>query len=388
MEFFWLLLPVAAFSGWWVAGRGDSRRRQSARQGGLSADYFKGINYLLNEQPDKAIDVFIKVLEVDQNTVETHLALGNLYRRRGEMDRAIRIHQNLLARVDAGDAQRFEALLELAQDHLSAGLFDRAEALFRELVEGGHYKVQALRQLIDIYEQEKDWDKAISASRQLAAETGLQLAPVIAHYRCEKAEQAKGADALEQAMSEIGKALRADPSSIRARLLKGDLYVMEGDFSRATTAFQQVVEQDPDYLPEVVERLRACHQAKGSSAELIPYFSALLERHGGISVTLNLVELIQHENGVQEAIRFITEHLQQRPTVRGFDRLLDLEKQLDDSPPLPYLKIFKELTTQLMQERAIYRCDHCGYSAKSLHWKCPGCKNWNTIKPIQGVQDE
>ncbi len=388
MEFLWLLLPVAAFSGWWVADRSAGRRSRPGAKGSLSADYFKGINYLLNEQPDKAIDVFIKVLEVDQNTAETHLALGNLYRRRGEVDRAIRIHQNLLARVGAGDTQRFEALLELAQDHLSAGLLDRAEGLFRELVEGGHYKVQALRQLVDIYEQEKDWDKAISASRRLTAETGLQLAPIIAHYRCEKAEQAKRADALDQAMSEIQKALRADPDCIRALLLEGDIYVMEADFARAATVFKQLVKKDPDYLPEVVERLRVCHRATGISAALIPYFSALLEQHGGITVTLNLVELIQHESGIEEAIRFITEHLQKRPTVRGFDRLLDLEKELEDRPAPSYLGIFKELTTQLIEERAIYRCDHCGYSAKSLHWKCPGCKNWNTIKPIQGVQDE
>ncbi len=388
MELLWLLLPVAAFSGWWVASRHSGQRSRVRAKGGLSADYFKGINYLLNEQPDKAIDVFIKVLEVDEDTAETHLALGNLYRRRGEVDRAIRIHQNLLARVGAGDSQRFEALLELAQDHLSAGLLDRAEGLFSELVEGGHYKVQALRQLIDIYEQEKDWDKAIAVSGQLEAETGLQLAPVIAHYRCEKAEQAKRANALEPALEEIHKALRADPDCIRALLLQGDLYVMQADFPHAASIFRQLVKKDSDYLPEVVERLRVCHQAMGTSAALIPYFSDLLAQHGGISVTLNLVELIQYERGVQEAIQFMTEHLQRRPTVRGFDRLLDLEKELGNQPSPPYIGIFKELTIQLMEERAIYRCDHCGYSAKSLHWKCPGCKNWNTIKPIQGVQDE
>jgi len=202
----WLLLPVAALSGWYLGQRRADPGRDGGRERGLRSDYFKGINYLLNEQPDKAIEVFIKVLEVDQETVETHLALGNLYRRRGEVDRAIRIHQNLVARNTLSPEQRYEALLELGQDYLSAGLLDRAENLFKELAEASHYRVQALRQLIDIYEQEKDWDQAISCARQLERATGNQLGPVIAHYQCEQAEQLRERKEYKSALKLLGKA--------------------------------------------------------------------------------------------------------------------------------------------------------------------------------------
>ncbi len=210
---FWLLLPIAAVSGWVLGVRNPRTEQDTGRERGLRSDYFKGINYLLNEQPDKAIEVFIKVLEVDQETVETHLALGNLYRRRGEVDRAIRIHQNLVARNSLSAEQRYEALLELGQDYLSAGLLDRAEDLFKELAEASHYRVQALRQLIDIYEQEKDWDEAISCARQLERATGNQLGPVIAHYQCEQAEQYRSHNDYKAALKVLGKAAgQEDPT--------------------------------------------------------------------------------------------------------------------------------------------------------------------------------
>ena len=154
-----ILLPVAALSGWYY-GRKDARERINSPAGvpGMSQDYFKGLNYLLNDRPDKAIEVFIKVLEVESETVETHLALGNLFRRRGEVDRAIRIHQNLVARPSLDKEQRALALLELGIDYMRSGLLDRAETLFKELIQTGMYERQVLRHLVDIYQQEQDWD--------------------------------------------------------------------------------------------------------------------------------------------------------------------------------------------------------------------------------------
>ena len=172
LEALWLLLPVAAGTGWWAARNATRRATREREGGGFRSDYFQGINYLLNEQPDKAIEVFIKLIEVDSDTVETHLALGNLYRRRGDVDRAIRIHQNLVARESLSTSQRTEALLELGQDYMSAGVLDRAEDLFSEIAVDADYRMQALRQLIDIYEREKDWPKAIASARKLEQATG------------------------------------------------------------------------------------------------------------------------------------------------------------------------------------------------------------------------
>ena len=188
LELIIILLPIAAASGWLVARRGYEKREQKPLQD-CSPAYFKCLNYLLNEQPDKAIDVFIKLLEVDSDTVETHMALGNLFRRRGEVERAIRIHQNLIARPSLSRQQRAQALLELGQDYMRAGLFDRAENLFVELAETKLYNKQALTNLLEIYQQEKDWAKAVAIGRRLSRQN-RELRPQLAHFECELAAQA------------------------------------------------------------------------------------------------------------------------------------------------------------------------------------------------------
>ena len=191
LELLWLLLPLAAASGWLAARRGV-RGTKAQLMPELSSDYFQGLNYLLNEQPDKAIEVFVRMLEVNSDTVETHLALGNLFRRRGEVDRAIHIHQNLIARPTLKPEQRTQALMELGQDYMRAGLLDRAESLFEELVQVDAHTAAALQQLLVIYQQEKDWDRAIQTARRLGVVSGRNMAPVIAQYYCELAARIVG----------------------------------------------------------------------------------------------------------------------------------------------------------------------------------------------------
>lgn len=383
-----LLLPVAAASGWYAARRGGSQDKPSPETSDFRSDYFKGISYLLNEQPDKAIEVFIKVLEVDSETVETHLALGNLYRRRGEVDRAIRIHQNLIARPTLETQQRDEALLELGQDYMSAGLLDRAENLFEELIDGSAYSVQALRQLIDIYEQEKDWRNAISSARRLEEATGNQLGGVIAQYYCEEADQYKQNGDLQRALEALRNALQSQPGCVRASLLEGDALAERGDFEAAIRAYKGVEAQDPNYLPDTIERLRKCYERIGKPGEMMAYLSHVLERYGGITATLALAEMIRDEKGERAATEFMMQQLRLRPSVRGFHRLLEMQLSDGGGEAQDHLMILKDLTTQLLRGRPVYKCQHCGFPAKSLHWQCPGCKHWSTIKPIQGVEGE
>ncbi len=388
LNLLWLLLPVAAASGWYLGKRRTLSQTGTDRDLGLRSDYFKGINYLLNEQPDKAIEVFIKVLEVDQETVETHLALGNLYRRRGEVDRAIRIHQNLVARNTLSTEQRHEALLELGQDYLSAGLLDRAEDLFKELAETSHYRVQALRQLIDIFEQEKDWDEAIRCARQLERATGNQLGPVIAHYQCEQAELLRDSKDYKEALKVLGKAMDNHRSCVRASLLEGQIYMALQDFERALRAFQHIEDQDPEFLPEAIDPIHECFRALNRDAQMRPYLTRLLERYGWVSASLEMANIHRETTGPDSAIDFMARHLRTRATVRGLDRLmeLELEQGADDTPA--YYGILKELTGQLLADRPVYKCRHCGFPARALHWQCPSCKHWNSIKPIQGVEGE
>lgn len=388
LNLLWILLPVAAASGWFVARRTGRSAIAGEGGGGLRSDYFKGINYLLNEQPDKAIEVFIKVLEVDTETVETHLALGNLYRRRGEVDRAIRIHQNLIARSTLDEEQRNQALLELGQDYLSAGLLDRAENLFKELKDAPTYRVQALRQLTDIYEQEKDWSEAIVSARELEQLTGNRLNGVIAHYFCERAVSERQDKDLETALANVREALHTDPACVRASLLEGDLLAEVGDYDGAIGSYQRVEEQDADYIPEAVERIHRCCRALGRPLDMKAYLSRLMERYGWITAMLELAEIKREGEGRQAAIDFITTQLRSRASVRGLDRLLQLELEAHNGEPAKHLEALKRMTSELLQDRPVYKCTHCGFPGKSIHWQCPGCKHWNTVKPIQGVEGE
>ncbi|NCF29929.1 MAG: lipopolysaccharide assembly protein LapB [Gammaproteobacteria bacterium] len=387
-DFLWLLLPLAAASGWLVGRYGKRRRQSAAAADDLRSNYFKGINYLLNEQPDKAIEAFIKVLEVDSETVETHLALGNLYRRRGEVDRAIRIHQNLIARPNLESEQRSEALLELGHDYLSAGLLDRAENLLQELADGGDYRVQALRQLIDIYEQEKDWNRAIASAHLLEKATGNHLGPVIAHYQCELAERFRESNEVESALEMINEALATHDRCVRASILEGDVLTDINEYERAIRAYQRVEEQDADYVPETIERIQYCFRALDRPREMDEYLNGLMERYGWITPMLALADLKHDRHGIQGAIEFISDQLRRRTSVRGLDRLLELELEQSDAENGAHVSILKDLTGELLSDRPIYKCLHCGFPARLLHWQCPSCKHWNTMKPIQGVEGE
>lgn len=388
-ELLWLLLPVAAASGWLAATRGarDAAAPPPALPS-LRSDYLRGLNYLLDEQPDKAIEVFVKVLEVDSETVETHLALGNLFRRRGEVDRAIRIHQNLIARPALGHGERGEVLLELGQDYMRAGLLDRAEGLFQELVRSAPFGARALQHLVDIYQQEKDWDRAAQAARQLEGLSGRPYGAVIAHYYCEQAEERVRGGDLEGALDRVQRALDASSQCVRASMIEGALLERGGDHRGAIRALKRVEQQDPDYLPEVVEPLGRCYETIGRSREMEDYLSYLLERYGGVSSALAIADLRARSEGGEAAVRFLTEQLRLRPSVRGLDHLIELSLAHVDGAARENLLSLKDLTRKLLEGRFVYRCGHCGFNGHVLHWQCPSCRLWGTVKPIVGVEGE
>jgi lipopolysaccharide biosynthesis regulator YciM len=386
---FWLLLPVAAASGWYAGRMGRRGAPKDRRRApGVSHEYFRGLNYLLNEQPDKAIEVFISLLDVDNETVETHLALGNLFRRRGEVDRAIRIHQNLVARPGLDRNQHALAVQELAMDYLRSGLLDRAESLFSELTTLGAHKRQALRQLVHIYQQEQDWDKAIEASRLLESETGVDLSAMVAHFYCERVELARRRGDFERAQALVAEALGVDPKCVRASILEGEIAASRGADESAVAAYQRVASQDEAYVPETIYPLLASHRRLGTLEEFRRYLEALAERHMGITPVLVLAELLAERGELRHATRRIAEELRRRPSVRGLDRLADYALQGAAGETLENLKILKEFTSKLLENRAVYRCRMCGFTGKSLHWQCPGCKEWNSVKPIHGIEGE
>ncbi len=387
-ELLWLLLPVAAASGWVLAKRDVRRAGKSI--GALSPEYFKGLNYLLNEQPDKAIEVFVRMLEVDSDTVEIHLALGNLFRQRGEVDRAIRIHQNLIARPTLSKEQRAQALLELGQDYLRAGLFDRVESLSLELIAMDAHTVRALRLLSDIYQQEREWEKAITILRKLQSAGGEPQHAIIAHCYCELAEQARKKNNDDEAMRLLKRALAADGECVRASLLRGAMAAEAGDCKGAIRAYEQVEKQDPAYLSEMVPALVDCYRRSGKLDALSAYLERLLAAHGGVTPLLVLVEIIRERQGEEEAMSYLSEQLRTRPTLRGLAKLVSINaaraQAEDDS--CRTLQLVSETFEHIISEKPLYRCNTCGFTGKTQHWLCPGCKHWNTVKPIQGVEGE
>jgi lipopolysaccharide biosynthesis regulator YciM len=387
MEFLLLLLPAALGSGWYM-GKSNKPSPREGVSTKIPRDYFVGLNFLLEEQPDKAVDVFIKMLEVDSETVDTHLALGSLFRRRGEVDRAIRIHQNVIARPHLAKQQRVQALLALGQDYLRAGVFDRAERLFLEVVEMGEQSTLSLRFLLDIYQQEKNWQQAIQIAQKLATITTEKMNVRIAHYYCELAIEARDKGQLEQAQKHLKQALVVDKRCVRASLLIADHEKQMGQFKQAIRFYQQVKDQDPEYLSEAINPLAECYEKLGKEEELIEYLQQCLTQYPRMSVVLALAEILKRYQGHADAASFIADQLRTTPSVRGLHQLIRLQLVDAEGPAKENLSILYDLTIKLLKNKPIYRCEQCGFHGKVLHWLCPSCKGWSTVKPIHGLEGD
>ncbi|HEU4665874.1 MAG TPA: lipopolysaccharide assembly protein LapB [Dokdonella sp.] len=382
-----LLLPVAAFSGW-VLGRRRSERTSGARVSELSTSYFRGLNYLLNEQQDKAIEVFLKLAEINRDTVETHLALGNLFRRRGEVDRAIRVHQNLIARPNLSQEEKTVALLELGEDYMRAGLLDRAETLFADLVAMDALAPSALRHLIAIYQHERDWDKAIEHAQRLERATGESQGAMIAQFHCELADQARAQGARDDARRHVDDAFAVEPECVRASMILGHIEAASGDLDAAIRAFERVADLDIDYVPEILSPLLDCYARAQRMQRAEEFLLDITERYQGVSPVLALAKLHATTRGEEAAVDFLHRMLRQRPSVRALMALIDVNLHTAIGEARENFLTLRDLTRQLVEGKAMYRCNRCGFGAKAHHWQCPSCKSWGSVRPIHGVVGE
>lgn len=380
-EWFWffLLLPLAALSGW-VIGRRGGQRHSDTQVSRLSTTYFRGLNYLLNEQPDKAIELFLHIAELDKETFETQVALGHLFRRRGEVDRAIRLHQALVQRPGLNDAQRVQALLALGEDYMKSGLLDRAETVFSELVELDLSPL-ALKHLIGIYQAERDWAKAIENARRYEQATGEPMGKLVAHFECELADRHRAAGELEAARAAVARAYEADANSVRAGMLEGRIELEAGNDAAAIRSFERVARSDPDYLPEVLPSLLACYERVGDLPGARRFLAEMCEHYRGIAPVLALTRMIEKEEGVAAARAYLAKELKDRPSVRGEAALIDLSLA-ERTDPAATLVDLKHITDQLLVRNPSYRCSRCGFGARSHHWQCPSCKEWGSVKPL------
>ncbi len=379
IENWWLLALPLFFALGWLAARIDIKQLVSESRA-LPMSYFKGLNFLLNEQPDKAIEAFIEVVKVDPQTIELHFALGSLFRRRGEVERAIRMHQNLVERSDLAPEQRLHALAELAQDYFKAGLLDRAEELFLKL-EGSSHAEEALKFLLEIYEQEKEWGRAISIAEKLETVTGRSHQKEIANFYCELAASEIMQSRPEAARPHLAEALAHHRLCVRANVLLGDLETQSGRPEAAIEAWKRIESQNPAYLALVAERIYLAFKQRGKTGEGINLLRAYLAQYSSLDLLNMVFQGTLEEQGTEPAYRLVRDELRRTPTLLGLDKLL--EAQLLEAPleRRRDLELIKELVNQHTRGLAMYKCDNCGFRARQYYWHCPACAAWETYSP-------
>ena len=382
MEFeYWWLLGFPLFFGLgWMAARIDIRHlvRESRA---LPRSYFKGLNFLLSEQPDKAIEAFIEVVKVDPATVDLHFALGNLFRRRGEYDRAIRMHQHLIERADLAAEQRANALFELGLDYLKAGILDRAEEVFTRLSDGPH-AAQARVSLLEIFQAEKDWPKAIAMARGIEPAAGESRSRDIAQFLCELAAGEATHSRPDAARAHLEEALEAHRKCVRANVLLGDLERAAGRAERAIEHWKRIEQQNPAYLALVAQRLLEAHRDAGRLEEGLTLLSGYLERYPSLDLLDAVFQYTLEAKGAQAAYRLVRDELRRNPTLLGLDRLIEAQIAGDAHPERRRdLELVKNLVHSHTRKLARYRCENCGFKARQFHWRCPGCGGWETYPP-------
>jgi lipopolysaccharide assembly protein B len=377
-----LLLFIAAgvAIGVWVTSRA---RKQAPQAPSLNQEYFAGLNFLLNEEPDKALEVFLRMVEVDNDTVETHLALGSLYRRRGEVDRAIRIHENIMARVSLKDEHREHAMYALGEDYFRAGLFDRAEQMFQRLSELPGRRIAALRYLLRIYEQQADWEQAIGTHQRLQALASPQHPTAIAHYYCELAEQARERGDRDAALELLRKVRGEQRNFARSALIRADVAWDMGDRPLAARLCQRVVELHPQLLPLVLQRYVRVAQADGDAASAVQNFRPLVKPDPAARAELAVAGLVAGLESEPFVLECLPDFLRRDaylgaliPALVGDPSDLTNEQRLALAAAL----------ARILKRGQRYRCVECGLPTATHFWQCPGCRSWDTLAPASRLE--
>ncbi|AQS51023.1 lipopolysaccharide assembly protein LapB [Paenalcaligenes hominis] len=394
-EPWWLIIVPVLFGLGWLAARFDFKQMLSESKQ-LPDSYFKGLNFLLNEEPDQAIDAFIEVAKLDPETTELHFALGSLFRRRGEMERAIRVHQSLLARTDLPEIERENAQFEIAQDFLKAGMLDRAEAAF-EAVSQGRHAIAAVRALIHIYESGHDWPQAIATVKRLRHLVDEPV-PQLIHYQCEQAETAlkrrepqleqaeQALNEAERAAKELGAKEGSRAATARIFMLRAQVAQLEQNLALQQFYLQEVLRVAPLYAGLIADQLMQCYEAQGLADQALRVLQKHYEQYPSVDVFTQVFKALRIHQGATAAWTFAREALHQYPSLLGLDRSLQLELQHPDNPEAAHvlggdLTLLRTLVHKHTQRLDRYACQNCGFEAKHFYWQCPGCTHWETYAP-------
>ena len=383
IELWWLLVLPLFFGFGWLAARIDIKHVVSESRA-LPRSYFTGLNFLLNEQPDKAIEAFLEAAKIDTDTVELHFALGSLFRRRGETDRAIRVHKHLIDRdaslSQLSEDQRLHALAELGQDYLKAGLLDRAEDIFLKL-RGTPRDEEALRNLLEIYQQEKDWEKAIAIAAQMPGHAEHLWQKQIAEFHCELAASDLLNSRFDTARQRLAAALSANRRCVRATLMLGELETKVGAGQTAVEIWQTIEQQNPLFLSLAADKMMTTYRELGREQAGIELLRGYLEGHSSLDLLDAVFQAELKARGPEAAHGLVRDELRRNPTLLGLDKLLEAQVLLAPVEKRADLELVKNLIHNHTRRVARYRCDDCGFKARQFHWRCPACGGWETFPP-------
>ena len=357
-------------------------RDNASRRSHFSTEYFKGLTYLLNDEQDKALDIFVKLVETDWETIDTHFALGKIFRKNGEIDKAIKIHQGLIARPSLPEKYRDRVLLELAYDYLGAGWFDRAEGLFKEVLKHDPKSEKALQNLILIYQQEKDWHKAIDAAESLYSANPAKVGPMISQYYCELADIAKSKGDMTLVEHYANQALRYDGASVRASIILADMAIAAGNYKQAKMLLQQIEKQDAEFLPMVMDKLVECHHHQDETEDLLEYLDQLDKRQASVPLLESHARVIERYKGQDAAIGYVMDKLEKNPSLGAMNQLLSYKKTEGDKDIYAMMLGLRKAVNVMNQEQAAYQCKQCGFKSNTLYWLCPSCHSWASVKPF------
>ncbi len=358
--------------------------RKSTASGppGFSADYFKGLNYLLNDEQGKALDIFVRLVENNWEIVDTHFALGKIFRKNGEIDKAIKIHQGLIARPSLPEQYRSTVLLELAYDYLGAGWFDRAEGLFKEVLVYDKKSLEARHNLILIYQQEKDWHKAIDIASDLYHDEPQKMGPMVSQYYCELAEIAKAKGDVAQVEHNAHQAFRFDPDSVRASILLAQEAINRKDYNAAISHYQKIEHQDAEFLPVVLSSLVDCYDRLNTSDDLLKYLDELELRNGNLLLMNLHASVLGRYKGESASVDYLSKVLKRQPSLQVMQELAAYKSRIQDDRDIDFLHDLQTALQAMRKDSTEYGCQRCGFGSNTLYWQCPSCHSWATIKPV------
>ena len=383
-EFWWLLALPLFFSLGWLAARVDLKQLL-AESTALPAAYFKGLNFLITNQHDKAIEAFSEAVQANTDSLELHFALGSLFRKRGEVDRAIHLHLNLVQKTDLEPQQKLAVTAELAQDYLKAGLLDRAEELFESL-DDDRYRQPALRALLEIYVKEREWERAIKAATELERLSGVSFRVEVAHYYCEMAVKSKLANDLHTARYELEQALNANKNCVRANVLLGDMEAEADAHKEAISTWRRIEFQQPEYLGLIAPKLLNSYRALDQTADGLALLQTYLQNYKLPSLINVLYEATLAENGPESAAVLARTELIKMPSLSVLDQLLQARtialKQHSngsENTTLGDIQLMQQTVRHAIGNKTAYHCVQCGFKAKYHHWQCPACNAWEAL---------